>query len=120
MSVHTGFGKVWRDLAPAAILLLVSLAAAGVIGLAPRRGQQQVTVIAPPWFALAQTADVVGRAGGALVDVGQFSNIIIAHSTDPGFVSALYRQGAMLVIDSSVLRGCLGLPAARDVARGAV
>ncbi|MDR3529202.1 MAG: hypothetical protein P4L90_01405 [Rhodopila sp.] len=46
--------------------------------------------------------------GGDIVDVGRLANIVIVYSARPGFVRALYRAGAWLVIDPVGLRGCLG------------
>jgi hypothetical protein len=54
-----------------------------------------------------QTAEMVGASDGTIMDAGGLPNIVIAHSDNPGFVDALYRAGAWLVLDPLFLRGCL-------------
>jgi hypothetical protein len=105
---HTVSRNPWSGLLPAAALLLSSVFATLLIGLAPAAGQTQLAVIAPPWWNLMQTAEMVGAAEGDVVDIGGLPNVVIAHSDDPGFVAALYRRGAWLVLDPVLLRGCLG------------
>ena len=91
----------WRDLRPAAILLVISVLGSVVAGSLPRAGDTRFAVIAPPWYGLAEAVELVGRAGGAVVDAGGLPNVIIAQSKNSGFVGALYRQGAWLVDASS-------------------
>lgn len=105
---HTVNRSPWSGLLTAIALLLGSVLAALLIGLAPAAGQTQLAVIAAPWWNLVQTMDMVGAAEGDVVDIGGFPNVVIAHSDDPGFAASLYRQGAWLVLDPVLLRGCLG------------
>jgi len=100
----------WSGLLPSAALLLCSAFAALLIGLAPTAGQTQFAVITAPWWDLSRTAALVGAAEGDILDVGGLPNVVIAHSDAPGFVAALYEQGAWLVLDPVLLRGCLGGP----------
>jgi hypothetical protein len=102
----------WRDLWPAMILLVISVLGSIVAGSLPRPGDTRFAVIAPPWYGLAEAAELVGKAGGAVVDAGGLPNVIIAQSEDSGFVGALYRQGAWLVTHPLAPGGCRG--AARD------
>jgi hypothetical protein len=104
----------WGDLLPASILLLVTAFGALIVGLTPRAGQTQFAVVAAPWHNLVQTAEMVGVAGGAIVDAGRLPNVIIAHSDSPEFINAVRRAGAWLVLDPVVLRGCLNLGARPD------
>ena len=106
-----------RDLLPALVLLLLSLVGVTVAGLAPRDPSGQVAVIAPPWYGFDETAALVAGVEGAIVEEGGFGNVLIAQSTEPGFVRRLYGAGAWLVLDPMVLRGCGIVPAARTVAR---
>jgi len=94
----------WRDFAPAAALLLVSSVGVGVAALSPSGDHGQYAVVTPPWYNFA----LIGTAGGDIVEFGDLANIAIVHSADPGFVRALYRAGAWLVIDPAGLRGCFG------------
>jgi hypothetical protein len=57
------------------------------------------------------TAEIIGFAGGSIVEGGRLPNVIIAHSNEAGFADALYHAGAWLVLDPVLLRGCLGLGA---------
>lgn len=100
--------KPWSGLLPSVALLFGSVFAALLVGLAPAAGQTQFAVIAAPWWSLSRTAELVGAAEGDILDVGGLPNVVIAHSDDPGFVAALYRRGAWLVLDPVLLRGCLG------------
>jgi hypothetical protein len=100
--------RCWRDFVPAAALLVVSSVGILVATLTPSADHGQYAVIAPPWYNLAQTVGLVGKAGGDLVDFGGLANVVIVHSANPSFVRALYRAGAWLVLDPVSLRGCLG------------
>jgi hypothetical protein len=108
---------VWAGLLPAATLLLSSTLGLLIIGSAPQAGQTQLAVVAAPWKSLVQTAEMIGAADGVIVEAGGLPNVIIAHSDDPGFVDALYRAGAWLVIDPILLRGCLGFDTGRNPIR---
>ena len=105
----------WQDFAPAITLLIVSAAAIFVAALSPSGDRSQYAVVALPWYNLTQTVELVATAGGDIVDFGSMADVVIAHSESAGFVRALYRAGAWLVIDPVGLRGCLGF--ARDSAR---
>jgi hypothetical protein len=102
------------DFAPAIALLIVSAVGILMAALSPSGDRGQYAVIAPPWYNFVQTAGLVATAGGDIVDFGAIADVVIAHSENPGFVRALYRAGAWLVIDPIALRGCLGF--ARDPA----
>jgi hypothetical protein len=107
--------RSWLDFAPAIALLVVSAGGILMAGLSPSDDRGQYAVVAPPWYNLTQTVGLVATAGGDIVDLGSIAVVVIAHSENPGFVRALYRAGAWLVIDPVGLRGCLGF--ARDSAR---
>jgi hypothetical protein len=98
----------WLDFVPAIALLIVSAGGILVAALSPASNRGQYAVVAPPWYSLTQTAGLVATAGGDIVDFGRIADVVIAHSEKPGFVRALYRAGAWLVIDPVGLRGCLG------------
>lgn len=94
---------------PALALLLVGMTALVIATLSPSGDSGQYAVIAPPWSRLVDTIALIQKADGRIVDMGGPPNVIIAHSTNPDFVQALYGAGAWLVIDPMMLRGCAGL-----------
>jgi hypothetical protein len=100
--------RSWLDFTPAIALLIVSAVGILISALSPSGDRGQYAVVAPPWYNFAQTAALVATAGGDIVDFGAIADVVIAHSENPGFVRALYRAGAWLVIDPVALRGCLG------------
>ena len=107
----------WLDFAPAVALLIVSTVGVFVAALSPSGDHGQYAVVAPPWYGFAQTIALIDAAGGDIVEVGDLTNIVIAYSGNPRFVRALYRAGALLVIDPVALRGCFGFeqnPTARS------
>ena len=67
----------------------------------------QVGVIFSPWVTLTDGVGRIGRAHGRTVRQGLFANILVAQPDDERFMTEIYRQGALLVIDPSVLGGCL-------------
>lgn len=96
------------DFAPAIALLVVSALGIFAAALSPTGDGGQYLVIAPFGYDLVQTVELVGAAGGDIVDLGDLANVVIVHSENPRFVRALYRAGAWLVIDPMRLGGCLG------------
>jgi hypothetical protein len=98
-------------LVPALALLIVSAIAIVAAGFSPTGAGGQYALIAPPWFDQGQTMQLAGAAGGDVVDIGGFSNVMIVHAKDPNIVRALYAAGAWLVLDPARLRGCLGFTA---------
>jgi len=104
----------FKALWPAALLLAVGLAGLAAATLAPTGKGDQYAVIAPPWYTMAQTIDLVRNTQGQIVEIGKPfrimpGTIVITHSARPDFVTAAYRAGAWLVIDPMRLRGCIGL-----------
>lgn len=71
----------------------------------PVEGRHMVVAASP--FAEAGTAErIVAAAGGSLVSGTRVAFAAVAESQDPGFVGALYRAGAILVLDAGGLAGC--------------
>lgn len=94
-------------MAPALLLLLVSALTIPAAALMAGASTLQVTVIAPPWYAPAEVIDLVGRAGGQVLNKGALDNVVIAVSGQPDFIAALHREGAWLTLDAGALGGCL-------------
>lgn len=67
----------------------------------------RVAVILPPWSDSARIMQVIGDAGGELINGGRRDWIAVATSQSTDFVSKLYKAGAVLVIDGSIAAACL-------------
>ena len=108
------------DFVPAAIVAAAAFASVSVATLAPAAqppsaGMAQVAVIFPPWVNLADGFIRIANANGRLVRQGTFENILVAQPDDEHFVESVYQQGAILVIEPTILGGCLTIaPTSRD------
>jgi hypothetical protein len=67
---------------------------------------RQVAVVGEP----ADAVRAILAAGGSIVEVR--GRAVLARSAAPGFVAALYREGAGLVIEGRIGAGCFGSTAA--------
>ncbi|MDR6952635.1 hypothetical protein J2X65_001990 [Ancylobacter sp. 3268] len=105
-------GGGFATLLPAVLLLLLSTLGTSTAMLAAGPGTEHVAVVAPPWYEPAQTLELVARAGGRIVDMGRFDNMVVAVVGDDearqGFPDALRREGAWLALDAGFLNGCVG------------
>jgi hypothetical protein len=91
------------------VRLLVTLAliiAAPVLALAMPRSDT-VAVIGAPWAGAERMMAIVADADGSPVRGGAQANVMVAHSSRPGFVRRLYAAGAWLVLDQSFILPCL-------------
>ena len=105
------------DFIPASIIAAVAFASVATATLAPATlapaaqpaaaGPAQVAVIFPPWVDLAEGFVRIANANGRLVRQGLVESILVAQPDGEGFVTAIYDQGAILVIDPTILGGCL-------------
>lgn len=95
-----------RDLVPAAGMLVAGLLALLVAFLFSAEDRGQYVVVASPWATPGETVRKITAAGGGLMDMGGFSNIVLAASTDPDFAPAMRADGAWLVIPLPRLTGC--------------
>lgn len=86
-----------------AVVLAATLAVAATV---PRAGRP-VLVAAAPWRDAADLGRIVGAAGGTLVDGTALPFAVVARSADADFVAALYRAGALAVLDAGSVGGCL-------------
>jgi hypothetical protein len=107
----TAFGPTtWRDVTPAALVLVISLLGILFLVSQPTNHQRQLAVIVPPWDSVKEAAVLVAAAGGILVDRGGLPNVFIAISDRPDFSRALYRAGAWFVMNPIGAHGCLPTP----------
>ena len=84
---------------------LAALALPITIGAHPVPGEP-VAVIGSPFRSEAAQLGLVATAGGDVVQsVSRF--VTITRSDDPAFVAKLYAAGAVVVIRSGILTGCL-------------
>ena len=96
-----------RDIAIAIVFVFCAALGPAAIALAPGNAGP-VAVIAPPWAAGDAAAQLVAGSDGALVATAHSGRIAIARFDTDGFVSRLYRAGALLVIDATAVTACLG------------
>jgi hypothetical protein len=91
-------------------LAIASLFAAGValvpaaIALAPK-AENPVVIVAAPWSAVGDAARMAAAAGGSIVAAS--GRVAIARFSTDAFVSQLYRAGALLVLDATLVTACL-------------
>ena len=100
------------DVAPALALATAAFLSVFLFTLAPSAKTSaaetgQVAVVFPPWIDLAEATMRTARADGRPVRQGLFGNILVVQPDDGDFVTKIYAQGALLVIDPKVLGGCL-------------
>jgi hypothetical protein len=95
-----------RHFVPALALLILTVLGFAALSALPGRDQHELAVLFPPWVGTVGAATLVAEAGGELVDGSRFPNLVVAASLTPGFAQALYREGAWLVMDPVVARGC--------------
>ena len=96
----------FRDFIPATVLLCASAFGLFAASFIPSAERGAYAVMAPLSYNLAQTAELVARAGGDIVDIGGLTNVLIVHSSNPDFAKTAYRAGALLVIGRADLGGC--------------
>jgi hypothetical protein len=83
-----------------------ALAAVTAVALAPV-SEARVAVVA--WPGARQAAEVVAAAGGRLVRPGIGSAVAVAvpDGSGEGFITRLYRNGALLVLAPGPVEACL-------------
>ena len=102
----------FTDFLPALSLTSATFVAVAIFTLAPAldvdaAGSAQVAVIFPPWVDVTDGVGRIARAGGRPVRTGRLESIIVAQPDDPHFFEAIDDQGALFVIDPTILGGCL-------------
>ena len=89
--------SVW--LARGAVLATVVLP----IGVMAVPTSETVAVIGPPG---QDTAAIVARAGGTILRLGGWNNVLVVRAGSTDFVSRLYASGAWLVLDARFATAC--------------
>jgi hypothetical protein len=77
-----------------------------LVGLAVPRGEF-VIVVASPGMTQSRMMQLISDADGTFVTQGNLDWIAVAHAEKSGFVSRLFRAGALLVLDHALAAGCL-------------
>lgn len=85
-------------------LTVAGLVLAG-IALVPRG--DRLTVVVAPWSSPGHIMDVVKEAGGSLVESSALSWVVVSQGESSDFAQRLYSAGAIMVLDGSLLAGCL-------------
>jgi hypothetical protein len=88
-------------------LTLILLVLTSVPALCVALPRSSVVAVVGPGGLESDMVRLIARAGGSVVRPGGRPNVIIAASTESGFVTRLYRAGAWLVLDPIVTDGCL-------------
>jgi hypothetical protein len=94
-----------RHIVMAAGFALVAGGMPAALALAPQPGEP-VAVISFPWADGGAAMRIVASADGFLLEAPHHGRIAIATSAEPEFAARLYRSGAALVIDASLV-GCV-------------
>jgi hypothetical protein len=96
------------DCWPAVGLFAACLVGLAIMTTAPQNAAGAYAVVAPPWSSAAKTITIIDAAGGNIIGIGGFSNIVVAQSADPLFLDALREAGAWLVLSAAGADLCSG------------
>ena len=86
-----------------------SVAAVAAIEWAPHDQNSNVAVVFPPWVGGTDAASRSAGAGADLIRNGRFPFVVIVHPQRSDFTGAVLREGALVVLDASALRGCFSV-----------
>ena len=104
-----------RDLAIASLFATGVALVPAAIALAPKVANP-VVIVAAPWSATGDAARMAAAAGGSILSAT--GHIAIARFSTDAFVSQLYRAGALLVLDATLVTACFPFDRG-DLAAGA-
>ncbi|WP_149296584.1 hypothetical protein [Aureimonas fodinaquatilis] len=99
----------FSDFIPAFALLAAGLIALLIAFAASSEDRGQYVIVTAPWADTVQTIRQISSTGGGFLEFGGFSNIVLAASSDPDFVSSMQAEGAWLVLPLPRLAGCFAL-----------
>jgi hypothetical protein len=103
-----------RDLAIASLFATAVALVPVAIALAPKAASP-VVIFAAPWGG--EAARIAAAAGGSILSAT--GHIAVARFSTEGFVSQLYRAGALLVLDATLVTACFPVDRGRLAAAGA-
>ena len=91
-----------RDLAIASLFATAVALVPAAMALAPKAANP-VAIVAAPWGG--EAAHIAAAAGGSILSAT--GHIAVARFSTDAFVSQLYRAGALLVLDATLVTACL-------------
>lgn len=100
---HSGRPARARSLVLVNIAVIASTFAA--IAVAPTG--DRLVVFVPPWSTPGRIMEIVGDAGGTLVNGGATDWIVVAEGNGHGFAGRLMAAGAMFVLDGRLGGACI-------------
>ena len=92
-----------RDLAIASLFATAVALVPAAIALAPKAAYP-VVIVAAPWAPPADATRIAAAAGGSILSAT--GHIAVARFSTDAFVSQLYRAGALLVLDATLVTAC--------------
>ena len=104
-----------RDLAIASLFATGVALVPAAIALAPKAANP-VVIVAAPWSATGDAARIAAATGGSILSAT--GHIAVARFSTDAFVSQLYRAGALLVLDATLVTACFPFDRG-DLAAGA-
>ena len=100
-----------RDLAIASLFATAVALVPAAIALAPKAASP-VVIVAAPWGG--EAARIAAAAGGSILSAT--GHIAVARFSADAFVSQLYRAGALLVLDATLVTACFPVDRGRTAA----
>lgn len=88
------------------LLMLMSLCSMTWLTLAPQQGRPMLAVF-PPWWSRTQTLQALVVANGSLVELGNWSDMLVAAGSNPELAHRLRKAGAWFLLDARNATGCV-------------
>jgi hypothetical protein len=86
---------------------LGSLFVVAYLAFQPKNPADGVAIVFPPWTDAAEAFEQATAPGSRFVRYGGYPFIVVVIPDDPGYVSRVSAQGALLVLDPKMLAACL-------------
>lgn len=89
------------------IITASTLVAAALGAAAPATAEGAVAAMFPPWWGREQAVAAAAAADALILRAGAVGWIVIVRSDQPELAARLHDRGALLVVGSAGLGGCL-------------
>ena len=99
--------KSFASLAPALVLLLLSISLTLIASLYASDKSKELAVLLPFGNSFLQNIEIVSKTGAPIIREGAGNSIVIVANTSSHTKELLYDNGALLVFDPTVLGNCL-------------